>query len=81
MLRAFFISNRAHQSSWRLLNSSFCRPHLSPCCRTIVSDRRIHSNALIVTEDLTNKVFAWATEVARTYLKIPDCCRSAIKEE
>jgi hypothetical protein len=26
-----------------------------------VSDRRIHSNALIVTEDLTNKIVAWAT--------------------
>jgi hypothetical protein len=60
MLRAFFIPNRAHQSSWRLLNSSPCRPHLSACCRTIVSDRRIHSNALIVTEDLTNEVIAWA---------------------
>jgi hypothetical protein len=29
-----------------------------------VSDRRIHSNALIVTADLTNKVVAWATEIA-----------------
>jgi hypothetical protein len=30
-----------------------------------VSDRRIHSNAVIVTEDLTNEVVAWATEIAR----------------
>ena len=30
--------------------------------RTIVSDRRVHSDALIVTEDLTNKVVAWAIE-------------------
>jgi hypothetical protein len=32
--------------------------------RTIVSDRLVHSNALIVTEDLTNKVVAWAIEIA-----------------
>jgi hypothetical protein len=31
-----------------------------------VSDRRIHSNAFIVTEDLTNKVVAWATETPVT---------------
>ena len=30
-----------------------------------MSDRRIYSNAVIVTEDLTNKVVAWATEIAR----------------
>ena len=29
-----------------------------------MSDRRIHSNAVIVAEDLTNKVVAWATEIA-----------------
>ena len=32
--------------------------------RTIVSDRRVHSDVLIVTEDLTNKVVAWAIEIA-----------------
>jgi hypothetical protein len=39
--------------------------------RTIVSDRRIHSNAVIVTEDLTNKVVAWATEIARYAAQLP----------
>ena len=39
--------------------------------RTIVSDRRIHPNALIVTKDLTNKVVAWATEIARYAAQLP----------
>ena len=39
--------------------------------RTIVSDRRIYSNAVIVTEDLTNKVVAWATEIARYAAQLP----------
>jgi hypothetical protein len=39
--------------------------------RTIVSDRRVHSNALIVTEDLTNKVVAWAIEIARYAAQLP----------
>jgi hypothetical protein len=33
-----------------------------------VSGRRIHSNAVIVTEDLTN---AWATEIARYAAQLP----------
>jgi hypothetical protein len=41
MLQAFFYSERARHSPWRLLNSSSCRPHLSACCRTIVSDWRL----------------------------------------
>jgi hypothetical protein len=41
------------------------------CCRTIVSDRRIHLNALIVTEDLTNKVVAWATQIASYAAQLP----------
>jgi hypothetical protein len=65
MLRAFFYSE-TRQSPWRLLNSSFCRPHLSACCRT-----RIHWNALIVTEDLTSKVVAWATEIASYAAQLP----------
>jgi hypothetical protein len=40
-------------------------------CRTIVSDRRIHSNALIVTEELPNKVVAWATEIASYAARLP----------
>jgi hypothetical protein len=36
-----------------------------------MSDRRIHSNALIVTEDLTNKVVAWAAEIARYVAQLP----------
>ena len=36
-----------------------------------MSDRRIHSNALIVTEDLTNKVVAWATEIASYAAQLP----------
>jgi hypothetical protein len=36
-----------------------------------VSDRRIHSNAVIVTEDLTNKVVAWATKIARYAAQLP----------
>ena len=39
--------------------------------RTIVSDRWIHPNALIVTKDLTNKVVAWATEIARYAAQLP----------
>ena len=39
--------------------------------RTIVSDRRVHSNALIVTEDLTNKVVAWAIEIASYAAQLP----------
>ena len=34
-------------------------------------DRRIYSNALIVTEDLTNRVVAWATEGARYAAQLP----------
>jgi hypothetical protein len=41
------------------------------CCRTIVSDRRIHLNAMIVTEDLTNKVVAWATQIASYAAQLP----------
>jgi hypothetical protein len=70
MLRAFFYSERADQSPW-LLNSSSCRPHLTACCRPVVSDRGIHSNALIVTEDLTNKVVAWATAIAGYAAQLP----------
>ena len=40
-------------------------------CRTIVSDRRIYSNALIVSEELTNKVVAWATEIASYAARLP----------
>jgi hypothetical protein len=36
-----------------------------------VSDRRVHSNALIVTEDLTNKVVAWAIEIASYAAQLP----------
>jgi hypothetical protein len=36
-----------------------------------VSDRRIHSNALIVTDDLTNKVVAWATEIGSYAARLP----------
>jgi hypothetical protein len=36
-----------------------------------VSDRRIHLNALIVTEDLTNKVVAWATQIASYAAQLP----------
>jgi hypothetical protein len=39
--------------------------------RTIVSDRLVHSNALIVTEDLTNKVVAWAIEIASYAARLP----------
>jgi hypothetical protein len=39
--------------------------------RTIVSDRRVHSDALIVTEDLTNKVVAWAIEIASYAAQLP----------
>jgi hypothetical protein len=39
--------------------------------QTIVSDRRVHSNVLIVTEDLTNKVVAWAIEIARYAAQLP----------
>jgi hypothetical protein len=39
--------------------------------RTIVSDRLVHSNALIVTEDLTNKVVAWAIEIASYAAQLP----------
>ena len=47
-------------------------PSPSWCWRpNIVSDRRIHSNAVIVTEDLTNKVVAWATEIARYAAQLP----------
>jgi hypothetical protein len=38
---------------------------------TIVSERRVHSNALIVTEDLTNKVVAWAIEIASYAAQLP----------
>ena len=38
---------------------------------TIVSERRVHSNALIVTEDLTNKVVAWAIETASYAAQLP----------
>ena len=34
-------------------------------------DWRIHSNAVIVTEDLTNKVVAWASEVAGYAAQLP----------
>ena len=53
------------------MNSSTCRPHLGAGGRTIVSDRRIYSNAVIVTEDLTNNVVAWATEIARYAAQLP----------
>ena len=36
-----------------------------------MSDRRIHSNALIVTDDLTNKVVAWATEIGSYAARLP----------
>jgi hypothetical protein len=36
-----------------------------------VSDRRIHSNAVIVTDDVTNNVVAWATEIARYAAQLP----------
>ena len=36
-----------------------------------MSDRRIYSNAVIVTEDLTNKVVAWASEVAGYAAQLP----------
>ena len=36
-----------------------------------MSDRRIHSNALIVTEELTNKVIAWATGIASYAARLP----------
>jgi hypothetical protein len=36
-----------------------------------VSDRRIYLNAVIVTDDLTNKVVAWATEIARYAAQLP----------
>ena len=36
-----------------------------------MSDRRIHLNALIVTEDLTNKVVAWATQIASYAAQLP----------
>ena len=64
MLRAFFNCERARQSPSRPLE---LEPLPSPSMhvRTIVSDRLVHSNALIVTEDLTNKVVAWAIEIAR----------------
>jgi hypothetical protein len=39
--------------------------------RTIVSDRRVHSDTLIVTEDLTNKVVAWAIEIASYAAQLP----------
>jgi hypothetical protein len=39
--------------------------------QTIVSDRRVHSNVLIVTEDLTNKVVAWAIEIASYAAQLP----------
>jgi hypothetical protein len=39
--------------------------------RTIVSDWRVHSNALIVTEDLTNNVVAWAIEMASYAAQLP----------
>ena len=70
MLRALFYFERP-LSPWRLLNSSTCRPHLRAGGRTIVSDRRIDSNAVIVTEDLTSKVIAWATEIARYAAQLP----------
>ena len=52
MLRAFFNCERARQSPSRPLE---LEPLPSPSMhvRTIVSDRLVHSNALIVTEDLT----------------------------
>jgi hypothetical protein len=53
------------------LNSSTRRSHLGAGGRTIASDRRIHSNAVIVTEDLTSKVVAWATEIARYAAQLP----------
>ena len=40
VLRAFFHSEHACHSPWRLLKWCSCRPHFSACCRTIVSDRR-----------------------------------------
>jgi hypothetical protein len=42
-----------------------------------VSDRRIHSNAVIVTEDLTNKVVAWATETVTR--RVADACVDAAR--
>jgi hypothetical protein len=36
-----------------------------------VSDRRVHSNALIVTEDLTNRVVTWAIETASYAAQLP----------
>ena len=36
-----------------------------------MSDRRVHSDALIVTEDLTNKVVAWAIEIASYAAQLP----------
>ena len=34
-------------------------------------DRRIHSKAVIVTKDLTDKVVAWATEIAGYAAQFP----------
>ena len=51
---------------------------------TIVSERRVHSNALIVTEDLTNKVVAWAIEIAsyarsfRQIRRVKTICASVV---
>jgi hypothetical protein len=53
------------------LKSSACHPNLSTGGRAIVSDQRIYSNAIIVTEDLTNKVVAWATEIATYAAQLP----------
>jgi hypothetical protein len=36
-----------------------------------VFDRRIHSKAVIVTKDLTDKVVAWATEIAGYAAQFP----------
>ena len=69
MLRSFFCCERARQSPWRPLELQLLPSPFQWMLRTIVSDRRVHSNALIVTEDLTNKVVAWAID---SYL-----CRAA----
>ena len=71
MLRAFFYCECARQSSWRPLELELLPSPFQCMLRTIVSDRRVHSNALIVTEDLTNKVDAWAIEIASYAAQLP----------
>jgi hypothetical protein len=71
MLRAFFYCECARQSSWRPLELELLPSPFQCMLRTIVSDRRVHSNALILTEDLTNKVVAWAIEIASYAAQLP----------